>query len=69
MKILFVHQNFPGQFLYLAPELRKRGHDCLALTDFANTRDSAIPVVKYKHEVLKLDPAATRLGRNYIQMS
>ena len=69
MKILFVHQNFPGQFLYLAPELKKRGHDCLALTDFANPRDSAVPVLKYKHEAPKLDPAATRLGRNYIQMS
>jgi glycosyltransferase involved in cell wall biosynthesis len=69
VKILFVHQNFPGQFLYLAPELKKRGHDCLALTDFANTRESAIPMLKYKHEAPKLDPAATRLGRNYIQMS
>lgn len=69
MKILFVHQNFPGQFLYLAPALKARGHDCLALTDFANTRDSAIPVLKYKHEAQKVDPAATRLGRNYIQMS
>ena len=69
MKILFVHQNFPGQFLYLAPELKRRGHDCLALTDLANTRASTIPVLKYKHEAQKLDPAATRLGRNYIQMS
>lgn len=69
MKILFVHQNFPGQFLYLAPELQKRGHECLALTDIGNTRESAIPVLKYKHDAQKIDPAATRLGRNYIQMS
>ncbi len=69
VKILFVHQNFPGQFLYLAPELQKRGHECLALTDLVNTRESAIPVLKYKHEAQKIDPAATRLGRNYIQMS
>ncbi len=69
MKILFVHQNFPGQYLYLAPELKKRGHDCMALTDIVNTRDSAIPVLKYKHEAQAPDPAATRLGRNYIQMS
>ncbi len=69
MKILFVHQNYPGQYLYLAPEMQKRGHDCLALTDIGNTRDSTIPVLKYKHEAQKLDPAATRLGRNYIQMS
>ncbi len=69
MKILFVHQNFPGQFLHLAPELQRRGHDCLALTDFTNPRDSAIPVLKYKHKAQKIDPAAARLGRNYIQMS
>ena len=69
MKLLFVHQNFPGQFLYLAPEMKKRGHDCLALTDVVNNRESAIPVVKYKHEAQKVDPVATRLGRNYIQMS
>ncbi len=69
MKILFVHQNFPGQFLYLAPELKKRGHDCIALTDIVNNRESTIPVLKYKHEAQTVDPAATRLGRNYIQMS
>lgn len=32
MKILFIHQNFPGQFKHLAPALVERGHDCLALT-------------------------------------
>ena len=69
MKILFVHQNFPGQFLHLAPELQKRGHDCLALTDGQNNRASAIPVVRYKHDAVAVDPAATRLGRNYTQMS
>lgn len=69
MKILFVHQNFPGQFLHLAPELAKRGHDCLALTDGGNQRASAIPVLRYKHDAAKVDPAATRLGRNYTTMS
>ena len=69
MKILFVHQNFPGQFLHLAPELQRRGHDCLALTDSQNKRASAIPVVRYRHDGVAVDPAATRLGRNYTQMS
>ena len=69
MKILFVHQNFPGQFPHLAPELAKRGHDCLALTDLGNNRPSPIPVFRYKHEPAKVDPAATRLGRNYTLMS
>ncbi|MEM9844559.1 MAG: glycosyl transferase, partial [Pseudomonadota bacterium] len=32
MKILFIHQNFPGQYKHLAPLLAKRGHECMALT-------------------------------------
>ncbi len=32
MKILFVHQNFPGQFKFLAPALAKRGHQVTAMT-------------------------------------
>ncbi|WP_151717336.1 glycosyltransferase family 4 protein [Gemmobacter serpentinus] len=69
MKILFIHQNFPGQFLHLAPAMQARGHDCLALTDQSNTRNISIPVVKYRHNVAAPDPAACRLGRNYTQMS
>jgi len=32
MKILFIHQNFPGQFKHLAPALAAAEHDCTALT-------------------------------------
>ncbi len=69
MKILFIHQNFPGQFLHLAPELQKRGHDCRALTDATNQRTSSVRTFRYKHDSLPPDPAATRLGRNYTLMS
>jgi glycosyltransferase involved in cell wall biosynthesis len=31
MNVLFVHQNFPGQYLHLAPELARRGHRIMAL--------------------------------------
>ena len=31
MKILFIHQNFPGQFKHIAPELVKRGHEVYAM--------------------------------------
>lgn len=32
MKILFVHNNFPGQFKFLAPALVHEGHEVVALT-------------------------------------
>lgn len=32
MKILFIHQNFPGQYKHLAPALAALGHECTALT-------------------------------------
>ena len=32
MRILFIHQNFPGQFKNLAPAMAARGHEVTALT-------------------------------------
>ncbi|RXK88450.1 glycosyltransferase [Chlorobaculum sp. 24CR] len=32
MRILFIHQNFPGQFKHLAPALVARGHEVSAMT-------------------------------------
>ena len=69
MKILLIHQNFPGQFLHLAPALAARGHEVLALTDKNNTRVAPVPVMRYDHQAQKVDPAQCRLGRNYTQMS
>jgi glycosyltransferase involved in cell wall biosynthesis len=46
-----------------------RGHECLALTDAVNKRTSPVQTLRYKFEAQKVDPAATRLGRNYTQMS
>ena len=31
MKFLFIHQNFPGQFQHLVPQLVREGHEVLAL--------------------------------------
>lgn len=69
MKILLVHQNYPAQFLHLAPELRRRGHEVTALTDLTNKRETETPTLRYKFEAQKVDPAACRLGRNYTQQS
>jgi glycosyltransferase involved in cell wall biosynthesis len=65
VKILFVHQNFPGQFLHLAPTLAKLGHDCLALTDATNQRSPGIAAMKYRYTAPKVDPNSTRVGRTY----
>lgn len=32
MNLLFIHQNFPGQFKFLAPALAARGHTVVAMT-------------------------------------
>ena len=63
MKILFVHQNFPGQFPHLAPALAARGHQVLALTDDRNQRPSPVQVLRYKSpdEVT----GGSVLGRSY----
>ena len=63
MKILLVHQNFPGQFLHLAPALAKHGHDVLGLTDEKNNRPSPVRVVRYKAPDLSY--AAKNLGKTY----
>ncbi|MCQ0970027.1 glycosyltransferase [Paracoccus sp. TK19116] len=47
MRVLFVHQNFPGQFPHLAPALEKRGHEVVALTDEKNDRPSPVRTLRY----------------------
>ncbi|MFC3057627.1 glycosyltransferase [Paenirhodobacter populi] len=64
MKVLFVHQNFPGQFLHLAPALAARGHDVRALTAETNRRPAPVPVLKYRWSG---EPAAQGLGARYAQ--
>lgn len=68
MKLLFVHQNFPGQFRSLAPEMQRRGHDVRALTDPKNKQASAVPILRYPFTPEKVEPKHTRLGRAYTQM-
>lgn len=63
MKILLVHQNYPGQFLHLAPALAERGHQVLALTDEKNQRPSKVQVVRYKTP--ELTQIQQGLGKTY----
>ena len=45
MRILFVHQNFPGQFRHVAAALAARGHEVVALG--VNASRDEFPGVKH----------------------
>ena len=49
MKLLLVHQNFPGQFRDLAPALCDRGHEIKAIGSSQRHTDSRIEVLRYQH--------------------
>ncbi|MGQ9830134.1 MAG: glycosyltransferase family 4 protein [Thermochromatium sp.] len=49
MRLLFIHQNFPGQFKHLAPALVQRGHQVLGMTlqRVQDTRWQGVTLVPY----------------------
>lgn len=49
MNILFIHQNFPAQFLHLAPALAAAGHNVTALTlrNFGMEKWNGVQIVRY----------------------
>jgi glycosyltransferase involved in cell wall biosynthesis len=47
MRILFVHQNFPGQWVHLARHYKQAGHEVVAIRDAANERKDFIPTAAY----------------------
>jgi glycosyl transferase family 4 len=48
MRVLFVHQNFPGQYLHLAPALAARGDEVVALAIEAQPPPPGVRVVRYR---------------------
>lgn len=50
MRILFVHQNFPGQFVHLADALNQRGHEVRALTWKSNQQRTPYTTMRYAFE-------------------
>ena len=51
MRILFLHQNFPGQFLHVAAALQRMGgHELVAVVPDTNTRPRLIPTRTYAFE-------------------
>ena len=48
MKVLFVHQNMPGQFKHLAPALAADGHDVVFLTKPGKRNLPGVRKVEYE---------------------
>ena len=51
MKLLLVHQNFPGQFRDLGPALCDRGHELKAIGSSQRKTDPRIEVLRYEHQL------------------
>ncbi|MGE0053132.1 MAG: glycosyltransferase [Hyphomicrobium sp.] len=69
MRILFVHNNFPGQFKNLAPALIERGHTVVGLTPTTNPNTISLPAVKYTWRERRFEAADFRLAETYAQMT
>ena len=48
MKLLFVHQNFPGQYLNLAPRMARGGHDVVAVSSRPGVKFDGVKIVNYE---------------------
>jgi hypothetical protein len=47
MKLLFVHQNFPGQYLNLAPRIARDGHTVVAISSRPDGKFDGIKIINY----------------------
>ncbi|HYD80954.1 MAG TPA: glycosyltransferase family 4 protein [Paucimonas sp.] len=47
MKILFVHQNFPAQYMHLAPALAAKGHEVVALSIRPAPEMPGVKILRY----------------------
>jgi len=47
MNLLFVHQNFPGQYLNLAPRLARSGHNVLAISSRPGVQIEGVKILNY----------------------
>ena len=76
MRVLLIHQNFPGQFRQLAPYLQERGHELVGICSHQRPIDAGFRILRYAepkplqgvalsqqlaHEAFERAPAVARL--------
>ena len=63
MRILLIHQNFPGQFRQLAPYLQQRGHELVAICSHQRPTGVDCRLLRYPEPVQPPDlPLGTQLA-------
>ncbi len=67
MKILFVHQNYPGQFLHIAPVMAQRGHHVVALTAAKNPRTITVDNARYQYSGSSINSQNFGISTHYAE--
>lgn len=67
MKFLFVHQNYPGQFLHLAPVMTQRGHHVVALTAAGNPRAITVDNARYQYSGANITSQTFGIATHYAE--
>jgi len=53
MRLLFVHQNFPGQWVHIAKHYARNGHEVMAIRDAANPKKDFVTTAAYSFNLPK----------------
>ena len=61
VRLLLIHQNFPGQFRQLAPYLHERGHELVAICSHQRPVGGGLRILRYSEP--PKPPAAMTLGQ------
>ena len=62
MKILIIHQNFPGQFRQLVPYLLSKGHELTAI--YSHERDIGLGINAWRYKAPSDPPVPMSLGQH-----
>lgn len=54
MRLLFVHQNFPGQWVHIAKHYARTGHEVVAIRDAANLKHDFVTTASYGFTLPKM---------------